>query len=380
MALPESLNRTVAATAALTTTELFNEGQSAAADPKAWPFARIDESLDGRHCPLCAAVHGKVMAVTSPEYAQWRQPSHINCRRVLHYINAEAQGTKVTFKEPKAELIRKHGHYHLDPKRHAEFRFPATPAGRHFIVRRVKHLETDESAIRIDWAPWWQQVPQWKRALALQARGTFDAAELEQLLERLGITNFNDPQQRREVMLLGLADRVEGWITIEETSFERKVATIERKIAKRAKERAWIISPEGETVYRKVGRAREISFRPDEQVHFRGNIFIHNHPGGSSFSPADVEIAAKSGVIEFRAITDTKRFVLRPPKGGWPDGWWASVGREAFQLVDMQVRGELRDLVNEGIMEQSEANARVLHEVWTRMAERFGFYYASEER
>ncbi|HEU4753745.1 MAG TPA: hypothetical protein VFU47_11615, partial [Armatimonadota bacterium] len=372
MALPAHLNQALEATAALTVAELYNEGKSAANNPEEWPLAQISERLDGRTCPLCRAVDGKILKVGSPEYRQWRQPSHINCRRVMVYIHRDEQGAKPDFREPDAELIRKHGHYHLRPDRHAELRIPAEPAGRHVIVRRVRNLETGEISTRLDWAPWHEQHSEATRKLIVKARGTADPAELERILAELGVTNFNDPEQLRRVVLLGLRDRVEGWITLEETPFERAARTIERKIAKRAQERAWIITPEGKTVYRKIGRRSEITFRPDEQVHFEGNVFIHNHPGGTSFSPADVETAAKSGAVEFRLVTAKYRYILRPPAGGWPPNWWEETGEALFELHRGQVEGELRQLVRQGIMSEAEYEAARLDLIWERVAQDAG--------
>lgn len=212
--LPPSLQKSLQATATITVAELHNEGMAAANNPQEWPFAQISEILDHRTCPLCRRVDGMILRVGTPEYAKWRAPSHINCRRTLIYISREEQNVRVDFEEPDAELIRKHGHYHVNPEKHAELRIPAEPAGRHVVVRRVKNLETGEIGTRLDWAPWFEQVPQWQRDLVLQARATSDEAQLTQILEKLGITDPTQGEGFRTVARLGLRDRIEGWVSV----------------------------------------------------------------------------------------------------------------------------------------------------------------------
>lgn len=211
--LPVTLNRSLKATATLVVTQLTNAGAESAVDASEWPYARISEQLDGRTCPLCAALNGLVVAVDSPEYRRYRDPSHIGCRRLMTRIHRDAAGAKVTFFEPDGELIKRHGHFHLRPDRYAEYRMPAQPAGRHFIVRRVRNLESGEISTRLDWAPWWNQTPEWKRTLVIQARAAQKREELSEILEKLGITDATDPVQLRQATLLGLRDRLEGWVT-----------------------------------------------------------------------------------------------------------------------------------------------------------------------
>lgn len=212
-ALPKTLNRSLKATASLALTELFNEGKSAANDPSEWPLAKISERMDGDTCPLCASVDGKILKVGTPEYRQWKQPSHINCRRILVYIHKDEAADHPDFEAPDPELIRKHGHYHLNPEKHAALRIPAEPAGRQVIVRRVKDLATGEVRTVLDWAPWWDKVPKWKRKLVLDAR-VADDDELPDILSKLGLTDTKNAAHLEEAARLGLRDRVEGFVTL----------------------------------------------------------------------------------------------------------------------------------------------------------------------
>lgn len=214
MALPRTVDQSVQATASLSYTELFNEGAASANNATDWPHAQCIESMDSRICPLCAQVNGMVVAVDSPEYAEWRQPSHINCRRRWGFIAAE-EHAKVTFQRPSQELIDQHGHYQIRPRRYAELRVPAEPAGRHFILRRVKSLSTGQVKTVLDWAPWWQQVPEAERALVLRARATESAQEFRALLMALDCRDpWHNAEDFRRAVLLGLRDRVEGAVDV----------------------------------------------------------------------------------------------------------------------------------------------------------------------
>lgn len=137
-----------------------------------------------------------------------------NCRRRWLWI-AKDDPAPVTAVEPDPQLVAKHGHYHLNPDKYAEYRLPAQPSGRQAIVRRVKNTETGEVATRVDWAPWLQQVPANKLKLVLKARATTDAAELRSIAEALGVSDLTDPAQLQQAILLGIYDRLKGWVTTE---------------------------------------------------------------------------------------------------------------------------------------------------------------------
>lgn len=213
-ALPDTLNRSLQATASITVTELRNAGELAANNPDLYPKAQCSERLDERMCPLCRSVHRKVFDVRSDLFRRFLAPSHINCRRRWLYIHKD-DPAPVTAVEPDPKLIEKHGHYHLDPGKHAELRLPAQPSGRQAIVRRVKHTETGEVTTRLDWAPWLEQVPASKLKLVLKARATEDAGELRAIAEALGVTDLTDPEQLQRAILLGIYDRLKGWVTTE---------------------------------------------------------------------------------------------------------------------------------------------------------------------
>jgi hypothetical protein len=218
MAIPDPLDRSLKNGGSTIIAEAWNEARSAANNKREWPLAQIVEVLDARLCPLCEYVNGMTMRVDSPEYAQWRNGSHIHCRRCMAYIHRD-EGHAPTFKQPPQDLIDRYGHFHTDPEAHAALRIPAEPAGRSVTVRTVRDLKTGKTKRALEWAPWWDQVPKWKRDVVLKARAATTEDELRPLLEKLDVPrNPQTADQVREVALLGLKDRLEGWVTVEAAS------------------------------------------------------------------------------------------------------------------------------------------------------------------
>ncbi len=129
------------ATANVTVTSNYGLGRDAAMPADEFPLAEISESLDDRTCQLCAMLDGQIVRRDSPEYDEFRWPSHINCRRIMVYIGRDEVGPdgepmQPTFVRPDKEIIAKHGHFHVEPDKYAELRMPARPEGRDFIFVR----------------------------------------------------------------------------------------------------------------------------------------------------------------------------------------------------------------------------------------------------
>jgi hypothetical protein len=126
----------------------YQLGKDDGLDPVEYPLAQIIEHLDGKICPLCRSVHGKIVAKGTPEWVRWRLPSHINCRRItvdIHKDEVDNEGnpTRPDFVEPEADLVKRHGHFVNDPKKYEALRVPARPTGRDFIVRRLAGQSTE---------------------------------------------------------------------------------------------------------------------------------------------------------------------------------------------------------------------------------------------
>ncbi|HEY3283078.1 MAG TPA: hypothetical protein VGN26_12465 [Armatimonadota bacterium] len=400
MALSNQQERGIQATASLSITELYAEGRDSATDREEWPHAQIVERLDGRTCELCGAVDGMVLEVGSPEYSEWRGPSHINCRRVMALISKDEPDVTPDFERPSQTLIERHGHYHINPRAHAELRMPAEPAGRHIIARRIRNLETGRTRMALDWAPWWDGVPQSTKELVLRARYTEDAAELGGLLERLGLTNLDDPEQLRRACLLGLRDRVEGWVdeglaahrVLSEKELEQRLRDLEEGIALQAVEHALVVDETGQVLVHATGTEDAVSMTPAELATVRGNHVTHNHPDwrqypagsplrdGGTLSLDDLMLAAQRGALQVRAVSKKWRHVATPPTQGWNALWAKYSLAPTYDRAKQRVILELRAAVLRGELTEHEALSQLQHLILERVSSITGMGYSRTPR
>jgi hypothetical protein len=139
---PQTQNK-LAATATATYTEITNLAEDLTLPASEYPLAQIIETLDDRICPLCQFLHGKIIQRGTPEWEQYRLPSHINCRRTFAYISQEdAPDNPPDFTPPPQDLLQKHGHFHTDPHRYEPLRVPAYADRRQFILIRTRDPQT----------------------------------------------------------------------------------------------------------------------------------------------------------------------------------------------------------------------------------------------
>lgn len=192
MPLPADLQNKLTMTAEVTVTDMTNLGEELTLDPDEYPLAQIVETLDTRTCPLCEFLNGKIIRRGTPEWAEYSRPSHINCRRRFVYWHKDTrvggQPLRPTFVQPPRDLIRKHGHFHLDPQRYEPLRVPALADRRQFVFKRIR----DEATGQLRSVIFWQVPP---RPIAGLLPGTLEVApvseqtwaELKQLLRERGI-------------------------------------------------------------------------------------------------------------------------------------------------------------------------------------------------
>lgn len=148
--LPEPLEQSLQATAAITYTEITNLAQDLSLPEDEYPLAQILEVYDDDICPLCAYLNGKIIRRGTPEWEKYRLPSHINCRRTFAYIPADAD-EQPDFEEPPPRLLEKYGHFHADPLKYEELRAPAFADRRQFVFRRIRDPQTGERLSVLEW-------------------------------------------------------------------------------------------------------------------------------------------------------------------------------------------------------------------------------------
>lgn len=84
----------------------------------------------------------------------------------------------------------------------------------------------------------------------------------------------------------------------------KALADIEGKIKGNTTETAALVSESGEILFEKSeGSANSVHFTQEEAAMMQNGIVTHNHPGGNTLSPDDVNLVISTGVKEIRAVT-----------------------------------------------------------------------------
>lgn len=105
-----------------------------------------------------------------------------------------------------------------------------------------------------------------------------------------------------------------GW---SEKAIEQR-RTDEIAIAGNKEEHAILYDSNGNRLFKKQGKADEIEYSYAETLLMGDGVLTHNHPGGGSFSPDDIDTLRHTGLYELRAIGRDGVYVLRRPSA-WPE-------------------------------------------------------------
>lgn len=110
-------------------------------------------------------------------------------------------------------------------------------------------------------------------------------------------------------------------------------------------------------------------------------VFTHNHPRGSSFSSADLQLSSGANVREARATSNDgsicRTFVARRPPSGWPS---QKEIERSMNSWDGVVKAELRGRISRGELSYDDANRTHSHEVFRRASPELGIHYYVSER
>ena len=145
------------------------------------------------------------------------------------------------------------------------------------------------------------------------------------------------------------------------------VQDAERQIYQlRTHEEAYIFDADGNVTLQKRGGQDYVEFTPEELAQFDGMILTHNHPltaDGTSFSAADVRLAATYKLAEVRAVGGRYVHSLRMDRGLE----WADI-EPLYLQTNAAVYNEFYRQITLGTMTTDEASLRHHHEVWSRLA------------
>ena len=154
----------------------------------------------------------------------------------------------------------------------------------------------------------------------------------------------------------------------------------ERSIKGSKKEEAVLYDSSGAKVFRKTGEDHLVSFTQEEIRVMRGGVLTHNHPGGASFSVADINMLRQSGLKEIRAVGRDGVYSMKPPKV-W-DKRILSLAeiRNQYNSIVEEYEKEMEQwaLTNLANISVTDYQIRYQNKVVEEFSKRFGLKYQME--
>ena len=151
---------------------------------------------------------------------------------------------------------------------------------------------------------------------------------------------------------------------------EKTLRSIETRTRNLKKEQFRVVDREGNVVMQKQGDKNSVSYSVGEaRDNFPGNITIHNHPDGGTFSSADLSDIGH-GATEIRAASPEGTYILRNLSHGtkWTEGQksWLDM-RNDIDSASQQFKSH-RQLKKE-LREPYEKQVKPLADKWAKMRE-----------
>lgn len=150
----------------------------------------------------------------------------------------------------------------------------------------------------------------------------------------------------------------------------------EDQIRHEALEHGAFYSANGTEILKQTGLQSNLhfNFSSAELQSLKGALFTHNHPGGFSFSLADVLNACEWRLVELRAVCDEWRHIMSF-RQGWPS-------RPAVQMeykrIETLVVAEVVSDVRSGQLNSRYANWEIQHRRIHHIATHFHIPYERE--
>lgn len=108
--------------------------------------------------------------------------------------------------------------------------------------------------------------------------------------------------------------------TAESVTYRNALNQIENRIKHDRVETAVLLDKNGNTIFTESqGYTDSVYFSPDQFNQMRGRILTHNHPSGSTFSGADIDLLVQSGMKEIRATSTNQTYRLQKLPGAFLD-------------------------------------------------------------
>lgn len=127
----------------------------------------------------------------------------------------------------------------------------------------------------------------------------------------------------------------------------------------------------GRQILFKDGSRNYVDFSPKEVASMKGAVLTHNHPGGGSFSPADILIINGYGLKEIRAVSTDYTYSL----SGKGKGLTKKDVMSIYKNESTKVAILFREKIKSGEMTVDFANKNHGHEIMNGISEKLGFSY-----
>lgn len=149
---------------------------------------------------------------------------------------------------------------------------------------------------------------------------------------------------------------------------------LEERIRRDDRETGAFFAPDGAMVLKRTGAPDSVTYSSTELASMQGALFTHNHPGGLTFSLADVQSASFGNLAELRAVAPGYRHVMAPT-GDWPAE--RAIQRAYDRELD-RAQQDVATMVKAGELSVSYATAEIHHLAWVRAAAKLGLKYTRE--
>ena len=161
-------------------------------------------------------------------------------------------------------------------------------------------------------------------------------------------------------------------------NFSKSIQTRENELkGLRTNEQLFALDENGGHLGEATGTKSEVKIPQEltDKLKAHGNATLtHNHPGGTSFSMADVMYAQQANLKEIRAVGVDQPFlyILKRPKEGWPD---RDTLLKEVRDSDSKIREVLELAIESGQMKYEDANKSHAHSRMLNLSYRLNLDY-----
>ena len=162
--------------------------------------------------------------------------------------------------------------------------------------------------------------------------------------------------------IMRIADKkpsIDGRMSLREGNLRK----YEQSIKNQKFESAGLYDSKGSLLFKKDGGKDQVKFEWYETHQMKGNYLTHNHPSDSSFSKADIQVLAGSGLSEIRAVTKTRTFVMKSNKHYTDKKDFSTLKRD-ISKSERKVMSNLSNKYRNGEITKKQYEEMGWHETW----------------